>query len=170
MYRNNVCWELRASKTDELITTFNNHLEDFEFAKQLEKIQKKIKEIVLSISDFDAYFDASDENLLDEWGYYIATISESDEEDYYSLNQFKREADFNSYPLYFLKTFQREDFNEIADYYTVQDIAGYEDSMIILASYKTFEEAERYCKKHNISVNNILPQNFGEDFLDITEM
>ncbi len=166
MYRNNVVWELRASKTDELITTFNNHLEDFEFAKQPEKIQKKIKEIVFSISDFDAF----DENVFNEWYYYIATISESDEEDYYSLNQFKREADFNSYPLYFLKTFQREDFNEIADYYTVQDITGYEDSMVILASYKTFEEAERYCKKHSISVNNILPQNFGEDFLDITEM
>ena len=167
MYRNNVVWELRASKTDELIATFNdNHLEDFEFSKQPEEIQKKIKKIVLSISDFNGF----DENDFDEWYYYIATISESGEEDYYSLNQFKREADFNSYPLYFLKTFQREDFNETADYYTVQDIAGYEDSMVILASYKTFEEAERYCKKHNISVNNILPQNFGEDFLDITEM
>ena len=158
MYRNNVVWELRASKTDELITTFNNKcLEDFEFSKQPEEIQKKIKEIILNVPDFNGF-------------YYIATISESGEEDYYSLNQFKREADFNSYPLYFLETFQREDFNEIADYYTVQDIAGYEDSMVILASYKTFEEAERYCKKHNISVNNILPQNFGEDFLDITEM
>ena len=166
MYRNNVVWELRASKTNELITTFNNHLEDFEFSKQPEEIQKRIKKIVLSISDFNGF----DENDFDEWYYYIATISESGEEDYYSLNQFKREADFNSYPLYFLKTFQREYFNEIADYYTVQDIAGYEDSMVILASYKTFEEAERYCKKHNISVNNILPQNFGEDFLDITEM
>ena len=167
MYRNNVVWELRASKTDELIATFNdNHLEDFEFSKQPEEIQKKIKKNVLSISDFNGF----DENDFDEWYYYIATISESGEEDYYSLNQFKREADFNSYPLYFLKTFQREDFNETADYYTVQDIAGYEDSMVILASYKTFEEAERYCKKHNISVNNILPQNFGEDFLDITEM
>ena len=167
MYRNNVVWELRASKTDELITTFNNKsLEDFEFSKQSEETQKRIKKIVLSISDFNGF----DENDFDEWYYYIATISESGEEDYYSLNQFKREADFNSYPLYFLKTFQREDFNEIADYYTVQDIAGYEDSMVILASYKTFEEAERYCKKHNISVNNILPQNFGEEFLDITEM
>ena len=167
MYRNNVVWELRASKTDELITTFNNkNLEDFEFSKQPEEIQKRIKENVLSISDFNGF----DENDFDEWYYYIATISESGGEDYYSLNQFKRETDFNSYPLYFLKTFQREDFNEIADYYTVQDIAGYEDSMVILASYKTFEEAERYCKKHNISVNNILPQNFGEDFLDITEM
>ena len=167
MYRNNVVWELRASKTDELITTFNNKcLEDFEFSKQPEEIQKRVKKIVLSVSDFNGF----DENDFDEWYYYIATISESGGEDYYSLNQFKREADFNSYPLYFLKTFQREDFNEIADYYTVQDIAGYEDSMVILASYKTFEEAERYCKKHNISVNNILPQNFGEDFLDITEM
>ena len=167
MYRNNVVWELRTSKTDELIATFNdNHLEDFEFSKQSEEIQKRIKKNVLSVSDFNGF----DENDFDEWYYYIATISESGEEDYYSLNQFKREADFNSYPLYFLKTFQREDFNEIADYYTVQDIAGYEDSMVILASYKTFEEAERYCKKHNISVNNILPQNFGEDFLDITEM
>ena len=166
MYRNNVVWELRASKTDELITTFNNHLEDFEFSKQPEEIQKRIKKIVLSISDFNGF----DENDFNEWYYYIVTISESGGEDYYSLNQFKREADFNSYPLYFLKTFQREYFNEIADYYTVQDIAGYEDSMVILASYKTFEEAERYCKKHNISVNNILPQNFGEDFLDITEM
>ena len=167
MYRNNVVWELRASKTDELITTFNNKsLEDFEFSKQSEETQKRIKKIVLSISDFNGF----DENDFDEWYYYIATISESGGEDYCSLNQFKREADFNSYPLYFLKTFQREDFNEIADYYTVQDIAGYEDSMVILASYKTFEEAERYCNKHNISVNNILPQNFGEDFLDITEM
>ena len=166
MYRNNVVWELRVSKTDELITTFNEHLEDFEFSKQPEEIQKRIKEIVLSVSDFNGF----DENDFNEWYYYIVTISESGGEDYYSLNQFKREADFNSYPLYFLKTFQREDFNEIADYYTVQDIAGYEDSMVILASYKTFEEAERYCKKHNISVNNILPQNFGEDFLDITEM
>ena len=167
MYRNNVVWELRTSKTDELIATFNdNHLEDFEFSKQSEEIQKRIKKNVLSVSDFNGF----DENDFDEWYYYIATISESGEEDYYSLNQFKREADFNSYPLYFLKTFQREDFNEIADYYTVQDIAGYEDSMVILASYKTFEEAERYCKKRNISVNNILPQNFGEDFLDITEM
>ena len=167
MYRLNVVWELRTSKTDELITTFNNnHLEDFEFSKQPEEIQKKIKEIVLSVSDFNGF----DENDFNEWYYYIVTISESGGEDYYTLNQFKREADSNSYPLYFLKTFQREDFNEIADYYTVQDIAGYEDSMIILASYKTFEEAERYCKKHNISVNNILPQNFGEDFLDITEM
>ena len=120
MYRNNVVWELRASKTDELITTFNNKsLEDFEFSKQPEEIQKRIKKIVLSISDFNGF----DENDFDEWYYY-----------------------------------------------TVQDIAGYEDSMVILASYKTFEEAERYCKKHNISVNNILPQNFGEDFLDITEM
>ena len=166
MYRNNVVWELRASKTDELITTFNNHLEDFEFSKQPEEIQKRIKKIVLSVSDFNGF----DENDFDEWYYYIVTISESGGEDYYSLNQFKREADFNSYPLYFIKTFQREYFNEIADYYTVQDIAGYEDSMVILASYKTFEEAERYCNKHNISVNNILPQNFGEDFLDITEM
>ena len=167
MYKNNIVWELRVSGTDELITTFNNNnLEDFEFSKQPEEIQKRIKKIVLSASDFNGF----DENDFDEWYYYIATISESGEEDYYSLNQFKRKADFNSYPLYFLKTFQREDFNEIADYYTVQDIAGYEDSMVILASYKTFEEAERYCKKHNISVNNILPQNFGEDFLDITEM
>ena len=167
MYRNNVVWELRASKTDELIATFSdNHLEDFEFSKQPEEIQKRIKKIVLSVSDFNGF----DENDFDEWYYYIATISERGGEDYYSLNQFKREADFDSYPLYFLKTFQREDFNEIADYYTVQDIAGYEDSMVILASYKTFEEAERYCKKHNISVNNILPQNFGENFLDITEM
>lgn len=167
MYRNNVVWELRATKTDELITTFNNkHLEDFEFSKQPEEIQKRIKKIVLSVPDYNDF----DESDFDEWYYYIATISESDEEDYFSLNQFKREGNFDSCPLYFLKTFQREDFNEIADYYTVQDIAGYEDSMVILASYKTFEEAERYCKKHNISVNNILPQNFGEDFLDITEM
>ena len=67
MYRNNVVWELRASKTDELITTFNNKsLEDFEFSKQPEEIQKRIKEIVLGISDFNGF----DENDFDEWYYY----------------------------------------------------------------------------------------------------
>lgn len=169
MYRLNVVWELRVSKTDELIATYNNkHAEDFEFKELSLEQQKKIKRIVIENLEFSNF----NEEDFDEWYRYIATIGidENNEEDYNSLNEFKKEADLESYPLYFLKTLQREDFNETADYYTIQGIAGYEDSMIVLASYKTFEEAEKYCKEHDISVNNILPQNFGENFLDITEM
>lgn len=169
MYRNNVVWELRVSKTNELITTYNDKsVEDFKFKELSLEQQKKIKRIVLGIPEFNNF----NEEDFDEWYRYIATIGidENDGEDYNSLNEFKKEADLESYPLYFLKTLQREDFNETADYYTIQNIVGYEDSMIVLASYKTFEEAEKYCKEHNISVNNILPQNFGENFLDITEM
>ena len=168
MYRYNVMWELRASKTDELITTYDNKfLDDFEFAEQTEKIQKKIKEVVFSNPNFNNF----DEESFDEWYYYITTIGiNDDEEDYNSLDEFKKDENFDLYPLYFLKTIIKEEFNIIADYYTVQNIGGYEDSMIILASYKTFEEAEIYCKKYDISINNILPQNFGENFLDITDM
>lgn len=169
MYRENIVWKLRVSKTDELITTYSERfLEDFDFNKLSLEQQKKIKKIVLNIPDFDDF----EEEDFNEWYYYIATIGINDEtnDDYNSLDEFKKNADFESYPLYFLRTIQRKDFNETADYYTIQDIAGYEDSMVILASYRTFKEAERYCKKNNISVNNILPQNFGGTFLDITEI
>ena len=168
MYKENIVWELRVSETDELITTYSERfLDDFDFSRLSLEQQKKIKEIVLNIPGFSDF-----EEDLSEWYYYIATIGIDDETDnnYSSLDEFKKEADFESYPLYFLRTIQRKDFNETADYYTIQDIAGYEDSMVILASYKTFKEAEKYCKKNNISVNNILPQNFGETFLDITEI
>ena len=138
MYRLNVVWELRVSKTDELIATYNNkHAEDFEFKELSLEQQKKIKRIVIENLEFSNF----NEEDFDEWYRYIATIGidENNEEDYNSLNEFKKEADLESYPLYFLKTLQREDFNETADYYTIQGIAGYEDSMIFLASYKTFE-------------------------------
>ena len=170
MYKNNIVWELRVSGTDELITTYTGkYMENFNFKELSLDQQKKIKEIVLSIP----YFNNFSEEVFDEWDYYIVTVGmneNNDEEDYNSLSDFKREGDFELYPLYLLKTIQREDFNVTADYYTVQKIAGSEDSMVILASYRTFKEAEKYCKKYHISVNNILPQKFGENFLDITQI
>lgn len=168
MYRVNVVWELRVSETDELITTYENKWPDFfSFRKQSEKIQEKIKEIVSKYGNHV-------ENYSD-WDEYIATIGkaydddEEDNEEYETLEEFKKcKSDFSSYPLYFLKTIQKEKYDCPANYYTVQDDCG--KGLRIMASYKTFEEAEEYCKKNNISVNHIAPETFGDNFVEFYDL
>lgn len=169
MYRNNVVWELRVSETDELITTYENKwLECFEFKKQPKGICEKIKKIV---SKYGTHV----ENYSD-WYSYIATIGKAysedeDDEEYKTLEEFRRyESDFSDYPLYFLKTIQREEYDSPADYYTVQKEYDYDEGSYVVASYRTFEEAEKYCKENNISVNNIIPETFGDEFVELCDI
>ena len=169
MYRNNIVWELRVSETDELITIYKNKwLECFEFKKQSKEIREKIKKIV---SKYDTHID----NYSD-WYRYAATIGKAcgeddDDEEYKTLEEFKKcELDFLEYPFYFLKTIQREEYDSPADYYTIQKEYDYDEGSYVVASYKTFEEAENYCKKNNISVNNIVPQTFGNDFVALCDI
>lgn len=168
MYRINVVWELRVSETDELITTYENKwLECFEFKKQSEKVQEKIKKIV------SKYYNLFDEKDYNQWDTYIAIIGgegitenelDIDDDDIdFSTKEELEEADYNfeTCPLYFIATIQREEYISPADYFTIHN-----DELRFIASYKTFEEAERYCKENNISVNNIIPQIFGDEFVD----
>lgn len=168
MYRLNVVWELRVSETDELITTHKGWLENFKFTEQQKEIFEKIKEIVWEYTGY--FFD--DEEEYDEWIDYALAVGEGDEEegtDYKTVEEFKRKVDFSEFPLYFLRTIQREEYDLPADYYTVQNW-GYGDASNIIASYRTFEEAEKYCKENNISVNNIIPQTFGDEFVELCDI
>lgn len=169
MYRLNVVWELRASETDELITTYENRwLENFEFTKQPKKIREKIKKIILKYCGY--FFD--DEEDYDDWTDYALSVGEGKGEeanDYKTIEEFKRKVDFSDFPFYFLRTIRREEYDSPADYYTIQDY-GYEESSCVIASYKTFEEAETYCKENNISVNNIIPQTFGNNFVELCDI
>lgn len=169
MYRVNIVWELRVSETDELITTYENKwLECFSFKEQSEKIQEKIKEIVLKYNDHIKNYS--------DWDEYVATIGkaccgEEDDEEYRTLEEFKKyKSDFSDYPLYFLKTIQKEEYDCQADYYTIQKEDTYSENLYTVASYKTFEEAEEYCKKNNISINNIVPQTFGNNFVELYDL
>lgn len=168
MYRLNVVWELRMSETDELITTHEGWLENFEFMEQPKEIRDKIKGIVWEYCGF--FFD--DEEDYDDFTEYALTVGEGEGEeanDYETIEEFKRKVDFSEFPLYFLRTIQREEYDLPADYYTVQNW-GYGDASNIIASYRTFEEAEKYCKENNISVNNIIPQIFGNEFVELCDI
>lgn len=169
MYGINVVWELRVSETDELITTYEDRwLEDFTFAEQPKKIREKIKKIILKYCDY--FFD--DDEDYDNWTDYALSVGEgegAEANDYKTIEEFKRKVDFSEYPLYFLKTIQREEYDLPADYYTVQDWLYGESSNVIM-SYRTFEEAEKYCKENNISVNNIIPQTFGNEFVELCDI
>lgn len=165
MYRLNVVWELRVSETDELITTYEDRwLEDFEFMEQPKKIRDKIKKI---ISKYGTHV----EDYSDWYGYTVSVGEGEGEEvnDYKTVEEFKRKVDFSESPLYFLKTIQREEYDSPTDYYTVQDWIYGESSNVIM-SYKTFEEAEKYCKENNISINNIIPQTFGNEFVELCDI
>lgn len=168
MYRINVVWELRVSETDELITTYKGWLEYFEFTEQPKEIREKIKKIV---SKYGTHV-----KNYSNWYRYIATIGKpysenEDDEEYKILEEFRRyESDFSDYPLYFLKTIQKEEYDSTADYYTIQKEYDYDEGSYVAASYKTFEEAEKYCKENNISVNNIVPQTFGNGFVELYDI
>lgn len=167
MYRINIIWELRVSETDELITTYKERwLENFNLMEQSKKIHDKINKIVLK---YCGYSFNSEENY-NNWTDYITTIGEGEGEeanDYKTVEEFKRKADFSNHPLYFLKIISKEEYNFPADYYTIQDYRYGE--MYIIASYKTFEEAEEYCKKNNIPVNYIVPETFGDNFVELCD-
>lgn len=168
MYRMNIVWELRVSETDELITTHEGWLENFEFTEQPKKIREKIKKIILKYCDY--FFDEDED--YDDWTDYTLSVGEGEGEevnDYQTVEEFKRKVDFSDFPFYFLKTIQREEYDSSADYYTVQDWLYGESSNVIM-SYKTFEEAEKYCKENNISVNNIIPQTFGNEFVELCDI
>lgn len=176
MYRLKVVWELRVSETDELITTHGNKwIGNFVFKKQSEEVQEKIKKIVSKYYLFD-------EKDYNQWDIYIAVIGGegiteneldiNDDDIDFSTKEELAEADYNfeASPLYFIATIQREEYDSPADYYTIQKEYDYDKDSYVVASYKTFEEAENYCKENNISVNNIIPQIFGNEFVELRDI
>ena len=142
MYGNHVVWELRVSKTDELIATYSNEsLDNFEFKKQSIEVKKKIKKIVSKYYNFE-------EEDFDEWGTYIAIIGAEAEEkgmidkmetDFSTKKDFEiTDDDFEACPLYFLGTIKKDNTYNYKNTSNIKEICR-TIAVDLLQNYESYE-------------------------------
>lgn len=142
MYGNHVVWELRVSKTDELIATYSDEsLDNFEFKKQSIEVKKKIKKIVSKYYNFE-------EEDFDEWDTYIAIIGAEAEEkgmidkmetDFSTKKDFEiTDDDFEACPLYFLGTIKKDNTYNYKNTSNIEEICR-TIAADLLQNYESYE-------------------------------